>query len=67
LKEESAEYTKPLERDWKMANLLLLDDLTQLANKQGNQPLEFDHNRRSVLIILAMKLLSGGRERCSIS
>jgi hypothetical protein len=38
LKEESAEYTKPLERDWKMANLLLLDDLTQLANKQGTNP-----------------------------
>jgi hypothetical protein len=66
LKEESAEYTKPLERDWRMANLLLLDDLT--ASKQArNQPLEFDHDRRSVLIILAMKLLSGGRERCSIS
>jgi hypothetical protein len=30
LKEESAEYAKPLERNWRLANLLLLDDLTQL-------------------------------------
>jgi UDP-N-acetyl-D-mannosaminuronate dehydrogenase len=38
LKEESAEYTKPLERDWRIVNLLLLDDLTQLVNTQGTNP-----------------------------